>query len=99
MKITSIRIRKLVSTEQGFGHNAIEIEAAVEENDNYEHVVAAVQKKVEEQLARIMHKDSLSLAIHELQDEVHRLEREKNRLERLNSELRNNKNDWDEVPF
>jgi hypothetical protein len=81
MKITAIRIRKLVSRPTGYGHDAAEIEAQVEEGENYEDVAARLHLLVEAEVRRGREIGSLAGTLDMLREDVVRLERTRTGIE------------------
>ena len=84
MKITAIRIRKLVSRERGYGHDAAEIEAAVEDGDNPEDVAATLHNMVDAQIRAGSREAHLRETMEQLYENIHGLER---RRDIVNQEL------------
>lgn len=82
MKITAIRIRKLVSRATGYGHDAAEIEAAVEDGDDPAAVAEELHRLVDTQIRQGADADRLRYTLDDLRSEVVRLERQKSGLVR-----------------
>lgn len=75
MKITHIRIRKLVSRPTGYGHDAIELEAQINpDTEDYETEIDALRVEVERQLQKASGHRDLSTKITDLYEEIHGLE-------------------------
>lgn len=79
MKITTIRYRKLVSTDR-YGHVAVELEAQLQHGDNYEQSFEALRAEVEKQLHGMGERDRIYALLPELQEQVVRLERQRDGL-------------------
>ena len=77
MKITAIRIRKLVSRATGYGHDAAEIEAAVEDGEDPAAVAEELHRLVDTQIRQGADADRLRYTLDDLRSEVVRLERQK----------------------
>lgn len=82
MKITAIRIRKLVSRNVGYGHDAAEIEARLDEDDNPDVVAAELHRRVDTEIRQGAERQRLGETVTELYETVARLEREKERMEK-----------------
>lgn len=80
MKITAIRIRKLVSRSVGYGHDAAEIEAQIEEGDDPDAVAAELHRRVDAEIRQGAERNRLTVTMTELYDAVTDLERQKERL-------------------
>lgn len=80
MKITHIRIRKLVSRPVGYGHDAAEIEAALEEGDDPADVAARLHGQVEAEIRHGEERGRLFETLDELRDQVALAERRRDRL-------------------
>src|SRR4051794_10510048 len=70
MKITAIRIRKLVSTRHGHGHNAVEFTAAVEEGDNPLEIAAKLRQMVDLQIHLADQREGLMHSLESLKAQV-----------------------------
>lgn len=80
MKITSVRVRKLVSTRHGYGHHAVELEAEVEPGELFETVAAKLSAEVDCQIRLAEKRSNLRASIDELMEEVSWYERQRDRL-------------------
>ena len=88
MRITAIRIRKLRSHQHGYGHDAAEIEAAVEDGDDPAVVAETLHAAVEAELYRANRKHDALRSLSELNGQIATSEHEKARLERICAELK-----------
>lgn len=52
MKITSIRVRRLVSSSQGYHHRALEVEASVMDGDDPDDVREELERYIDEALRK-----------------------------------------------
>lgn len=81
MKITAIRIRKLVSRPTGYGHDAAEIEAQVEDGDDVESVAASLHSHCEAEIRRGREFADLRRTLDDLRSDVMRLQRQRDGIE------------------
>ncbi|WP_380873644.1 hypothetical protein ACFB49_42890 [Sphingomonas sp. DBB INV C78] len=75
MKITTVRFRRLESHKHGYGHDAIEAEASVEDGETADEALSALQAWV---LARLKQEAEISnhiWSLERLQDNVSSYER------------------------
>ncbi len=70
MKVTTIRLRKLVSTPHGYGHHAVELEGVVEPGESYEDAVEALRIQVETQLRQAGERETLCSTLDEMRSAV-----------------------------
>lgn len=77
MKITTIRFRRLQSHAVGYGHDAVEAEAAVEAGETPEETMAALKAWVLTELASEARLRSLERNASHLETEVARLKNER----------------------
>lgn len=70
MRVTAIRIRKLVSRPTGFGHDAAEIEAEVEPGDDPEKVAEALHEMVAGEIRRSTEANSLRVTLDQVRNDV-----------------------------
>jgi hypothetical protein len=82
MRITAIRIRKLVSRATGYGHDAAEIEAALEDGDDPDTVATELRQRVDTEIRHSQERSLLDGILDELRYEVVRLERQRDGLHR-----------------
>jgi hypothetical protein len=88
MNVTHIRIRKLVSRDTGYGHDAAEIEAQVEDGDDWEQVAIEVHRMVDSQIRQGKEAYGLRHCLDDLRTLVHNIERERDDLAKQISENR-----------
>jgi|ERR1700733_11297627 len=80
MKITAIRIRVLRSRSSGYGHDACEIEAQVEEGDDPGEVAADIRSRCEAEVRQSAEEHRLIQSVDGLRSEVVSLERKRDQL-------------------
>ena len=81
MKVTTIRLRKLASMPDGYGHHAVEIEAQVEPGEAIEVAAAQLHAEVDQQLATLQGRTSVRQSLDDMQDEVEWQREERRRLD------------------
>jgi len=89
MKVTHVRIRKLVSHANRFGHEACELEAQVEDGEDWEVVAEALRQEVDAQLRHADERSRLIRTLDDLRAGVVNLEREAERIRASIAEGRN----------
>ena len=82
MRITHIRLRALRSHQHGYGHDAAEIEAALDPGDDPDDVAQRVRQRVEEELRQGAEGRRLVCTLDDLRSEVVRLENKRDDIER-----------------
>ena len=70
MKVTTIRLRKLVSTPHGYGHHAVELEAQVEPGETYDEAVEKLGHEVDVQIRQAGERDQLRQTLDQLRSDV-----------------------------
>jgi hypothetical protein len=88
MRITTIRYRRLQSHERGYGHDAVEAEAQIDEDEDAESALAELKVWVLERLDGIRKISEHCETLQRLQERVTSEER---RLERLQNEVKLNR--------
>jgi predicted nucleic acid-binding Zn-ribbon protein len=87
MRVTAIRIRKLVSREVGYGNDAAEFEAEVEAGDDLQVVADKLHQLVGAEIAKAQGRDELIDNLADLQDQLTGLSRQ---LTALKAEIEEN---------
>ncbi len=82
MRITHIRLRALRSHEHGYGHDAAEIEAALDPGDDPDEVAQRVRQRMEDELRQGAEGKRLVCTLDDLRSEVARLEDKRDGIER-----------------
>lgn len=88
MKITHIRIRVLRSRPVGYGHDAAEIEAQLEDGDDPDLVTTELRKRCETEVRQSAEASRLIDTIDSIREEVVAAERSRNELRKEADELR-----------
>ena len=70
MKVTTIRLRKLVSTPHGYGHHAVELEAQIEDGESYDEAMEKLRRQVDAQVHQAGERDTLTQTLDELRRDV-----------------------------
>ena len=70
MRITHVRVRKLVSLTAGYGHDAIEMEAEVQDGESFESVVETLNSEIAKQLHKKAEERRLWRELDSLQRDV-----------------------------
>lgn len=83
MKVTSVRVRALVSNPVGYGHHAIELEVQLEEQDKgeWQAIADSMERQIKEKIAKMQRRDHLQMDHDTLIESVATLQRHKDRLE------------------
>ncbi|QTH19624.1 hypothetical protein HRJ34_14700 [Rhizorhabdus wittichii] len=85
MKITVVRYRRLQSHKHGYGHDAFEAEAQVDDGETAEEAVAALREWVDGQLAAAAKvldlRDTVELLTHEVEVQTRTRDRLKSEAE------------------
>ena len=81
MRITHIRLRALRSHEHGYGHDAAEIEAALDPGDDPDEVAQRVRQRMEDELRQGAEGKRLVCTLDDLRAEVVRLENKRDGIE------------------
>ena len=88
MKIKTVRYRRLQSHEHGYGHDAVEAEAAVEEGEDADAVMSDLREWVLRRLETVREIDHHIETLQRLRD---RTSSEQRNLERLQAEVKRNR--------
>jgi predicted RNase H-like nuclease (RuvC/YqgF family) len=81
MRITHIRLRALRSHEHGYGHDAAEIEAALDPGDDPDEVAQRARQRMEDELRQGVEGKRLVCTLDDLRAEVRQLEDRRRALE------------------
>jgi len=88
MKITTVRYRRLKSHQHGYGHDAIEAEAQVDEGESAEDALSGLKIWVQERLADGEERDRAYRKLEDIRLDVERYTRDRDRLKGECEEIR-----------
>lgn len=88
MKIKVVRYRRLISHDRGYGHDAVEAEAQVDDGEEAEAAFDALKAWVHERLAKEEERSKLIYDLAQLRRDVEYAARDRDRLKRETEDFR-----------